>query len=80
MTAPKIKRSLGKAIRTHRKALGHSQEAFADLVGLHRTYVGAIERGERNPSLDNLLKIADELRVPLSRLLREAEESDRDPG
>ena len=44
--------------RVLRRALGHFQEGFADLVGLDRTYVGGIERGERNPSLKAILAIA----------------------
>jgi len=41
-----------------RKKLGISQEALADLAGLHRTYVGSIERGERNVSIDNIERLA----------------------
>lgn len=64
---------LGRAIRARRESSGASQEGFADAVGLHRTYVGGIERGERNPSFANLCRIAEGLRVRLSVLLREAE-------
>lgn len=66
-------RALGSAIRAYRQRLGLSQERFAGLIELHRTYVGAIERGERNPSFRNLVKIATGLGIPLSELLREAE-------
>ena len=51
-----------------RKKKGLSQEAFADLCGLHRTYIGAIERGERNISLENIKKIARALGVSISFL------------
>lgn len=44
-----------------REAQGHSQESFAQLAGLHRTYVGAVERGERNVSLDAIWRLADGL-------------------
>jgi len=60
----------GKAIRGRRKKLGVSQEEFADLCGLDRTYLGGIERGERNLALVNIEKIARALRVSLSELLR----------
>jgi transcriptional regulator with XRE-family HTH domain len=60
----------GKALRRRRDRLGVSQEEFADLCGLDRTYVGGIERGERNVSLVNLEKLAKGLKIPLSELFR----------
>ena len=60
---------LGKNLRHIREEQGFSQESFADAVGLHRTYIGGIERGERNVSLMNIVEIARALRVDLSRLL-----------
>ena len=66
--------NLGKVIRAERAALGFSQESFAHEVGLHRTYVGAIERGEQNASVINLARIANALGTPLSRLVALAEE------
>lgn len=51
-----------------RRAKGLSQEAFADICGLHRTYVGAIERGERNVSLENIEKIAKALGISIASL------------
>lgn len=60
----------GRAIRGRRYKLGVSQEEFADLCELDRTYIGGIERGERNVSLINIQKIAKALRVSLSELFR----------
>ncbi len=51
-------RSVGAQIRTIRKAQGISQEKLAERAGLHFTYIGGVERGERNISLQNLNKIA----------------------
>ncbi|HWJ49861.1 MAG TPA: helix-turn-helix transcriptional regulator [Solirubrobacteraceae bacterium] len=61
--------ALGLAIRQLRRASGISQEVFAASCGLHRTYIGGIERGERNVSFANLLRIADSLDVRPSDLL-----------
>jgi transcriptional regulator with XRE-family HTH domain len=60
----------GKVLRERRRKLGVSQEAFADLCGLDRTYVGGIERGERNVALVNIEKLARALKIPLSELFR----------
>ena len=60
---------LGQAIRLRRKALGFSQEGFADACTLDRSHMGKIERGERNLSLLNLQKIAAALGVRSSELL-----------
>jgi transcriptional regulator with XRE-family HTH domain len=60
----------GKAIRNRRERLGVSQEEFADMCELDRTYVGGVERGERNLSLVNIEKIALAFRVSLSELFK----------
>jgi transcriptional regulator with XRE-family HTH domain len=57
-------------VRQRRQKLGVSQEEFADLCGLDRTYIGGIERGERNLSLINIEKIAQTFKVSLSELFR----------
>jgi transcriptional regulator with XRE-family HTH domain len=67
--------ALGRAIRELRRASGISQDAFAASCSLHRTYVGGIERGERNVSFANLLRIADALHVRPSVLLQRYEHS-----
>jgi len=61
---------LGARIRELRNALGLSQEELAERAGLHRTYLGAVERGERNVSLDNILAISRALGVTASDLLK----------
>jgi transcriptional regulator with XRE-family HTH domain len=62
---------LSEKMRSHRSARGLSQEALAALVGLHRTYIGSVERGERNVSLDNLERIANALNMSLAELFTE---------
>ena len=70
-----LRASLGDVIRSERYRKGfRSQEALAYASGLHPAYVGAIERGERNVSLRNLLRIATSLGMPLSGLIADAEE------
>lgn len=61
-------RKLDAAIRDMRTKLGYSQESFAAEVGVHRPYMGAIERGERNVSLMNILRIANSLGLKPSKL------------
>jgi transcriptional regulator with XRE-family HTH domain len=60
---------LGSNIKKIRQELGLSQEELADLTKLHRTYIGGVERGERNIGIINLAKIANSLGVPLTKLL-----------
>jgi len=64
--------SLGKAVRKLRSDGGFSQEAFADAVGIDRSYLGGIERGEHNLALMNLIKIASALNINPSELLIQA--------
>ncbi len=64
---------LGQVIRERRSEAGFSQESFAFKVGIHRTYIGAVERGERNVSLQNMMRIAEALGVKVSELVGEAE-------
>lgn len=64
--------ALGKVIRELRSDEGYPQEAFADAVGIDRSYFGGIERGEHNLALMNLLKIAKTLNLSASQLLSKA--------
>jgi transcriptional regulator with XRE-family HTH domain len=63
-----INKLFGNNIRKQRLAKGISQEQLSVLTNLHRTYIGGIERGERNPSLNNILKIAKALNIPVTAL------------
>ena len=58
-----LQRRVGRNLRIHREGEGLSQERFAEVLGVHRTYMGAIERGERNLSLQNLERIAGKINV-----------------
>jgi transcriptional regulator with XRE-family HTH domain len=59
---------LGQAIRAQREQLGLSQEKLAEQCGFDRTYISMLERGKRNPSLLNLLKLAKGLQTSVSTL------------
>ena len=65
--------AFGQAVRLRREARGLSQEALAERAGLHRTYIGGIERGERNPTLKSICTVAEALEVGASALLSDAE-------
>jgi len=65
-----IKLTVGATIRDLRVRAGYSQELLAEKAGLHRTYVGGVERGERNISLENIVRIARALNVRPSQLLQ----------
>lgn len=58
----------GKEVKYRRKKLNLSQEEFAFLVGLHRTYIGMIERGEKNITIKNIYKIALALKIEVKDL------------
>lgn len=65
--------ALGAVIRAERKRLGCPQDEFAELLEVHRTYLGGIERGERNITIDVLEKICVRLNVGMSTLIQRAE-------
>ncbi len=59
----------GQRVRARRVELGLSQEALAQLAGLHRTYVGSLERGERNVALINILRLGRALEIDAGTLI-----------
>lgn len=68
-TVPKLRLLIARRIRAERSRLGISQEELAERTGLHRTYIGSVERGERNVSVDNVERIARGLGVQPQDLL-----------
>lgn len=67
-----LQRIFGQNLRAHRQKRGLSQEAFADQLEVHRTYMGGIERGERNLTLRSVEKIAARIDIEPLALLRSA--------
>jgi transcriptional regulator with XRE-family HTH domain len=65
-----LQRRVGRNLRAYREARGLSQEAFAEVVGVHRTYMGGLERGERNLTLRSAERIAERLDIDPLELLR----------
>ena len=61
-------KTVGQRIRNYRTQLGLSQERLAELSGCHPTYIGQIERGEKNATIESIEKIAAALKVSLSKL------------
>jgi transcriptional regulator with XRE-family HTH domain len=64
----KFLESFGQHLKKQRNTKGLSQEKLAEISGLHRTYIGAVERGERNISLINIKVIADALKIEVKEL------------
>lgn len=64
-----LQAALGRNLRRYRLDRGLSQEAFAEVLGVHRTFVGGLERGERNVSLKALERYAERLGLPPRELL-----------
>lgn len=65
-----LQRNVGRNLRAYRRARGLSQEKFADVLGVHRTYMGGIERGERNLTLKSVERIARSIELEPLALLR----------
>jgi len=69
-----LQRILGQNLRAYRKARGLSQEGFANVLGVHRTYMGGLERGERNLTLKSVERIAEKIGLePLTLLQAEGD-------
>ncbi len=66
-----LQRTLGQNLRRYRQAQGLSQEAFAEVLGVHRTYMGGLERGERNLTLRSVERIAERLGIGVLTLLED---------
>lgn len=64
------RKQFGKRLRIIRKKAGFSQEELGFKAGLHRTYIGSIERAEQNISVDNIHKLAKALKVPVDELFK----------
>lgn len=69
----KARKIFAMNLRKARLAKGLSQEDLGELTGLHRTYVGSVERGERNVSIDNMERFAEALNLTLASLLKRSE-------
>ncbi len=70
-----ITKLIGQRIRNYRIKLGLSQEKLAELCGCHPTYIGQIERAEKNPTVESIEKIAYALHVPMSKLFEKIGEN-----
>jgi transcriptional regulator with XRE-family HTH domain len=68
------RRIFAQRLRQIRQIRGLSQEELADMAGLHRTYVGSVERSERNVSIDNMERLAKALEVDITALLKKEPE------
>lgn len=71
MATRSVKSRFGTRLRNLRNERGYSQEELAERAGLHRNYVGGVERGERNVALENIVKLAKALAVKPSELFTE---------
>jgi transcriptional regulator with XRE-family HTH domain len=67
-----LQRAVGRNLRAYRQARGLSQEAFAEVVGVHRTYMGGLERGERNLTLRSVERLAGRLDINPLQLMQTA--------
>jgi transcriptional regulator with XRE-family HTH domain len=68
-----LQQRVGQVLRRRREAIGVSQEDFAELIGMHRTYYSAIERGLKNVRIETLERICNALRTRIWEVVKEAE-------
>lgn len=73
MRSKRVLDAFGRVVREHREGRGWSQDRLAAEAGLHRTYIGSVERGERNVTLNSIWRIAAALGVPASSLFAQVE-------
>jgi transcriptional regulator with XRE-family HTH domain len=71
----RVLRGLGEALHAARQERGFTQESLSLETGVHRNYIGGIERGERSPSVAAVVKLADALDLSLADLFHQAEQS-----
>ena len=72
LDAHKARKALGETIRAYRVSMGISQEKLAELADVHRNYIGNIERGEQNITINSLLRFAEAFGCPLSKIMADA--------
>jgi transcriptional regulator with XRE-family HTH domain len=70
---PVLSDAFSQVVKKHREKKNLSRAALAELSGLHQTYIGLLERGERSPNLDTAKAIANALGISLGKLIAEAE-------
>ena len=71
----KLQRTLGRNLRAYRKAHDLSQENFAEIISIHQTYIGGVERGERNLTLRSLERMAGRIEIDPLELLRPSDDN-----
>lgn len=76
----KLNQEIGEIIRKRRKSIDYTQEKLAELSDLNVTFIGEMERGHCNPSIDTLHKISQALAMPLSQLIYAAEGQPEEPA
>lgn len=70
MAVGDLQKTVGRNLRAYRLERGLSQEAFAEVLGVHRTYMGGVERGERNLTLKSVERMAERLGVEVLELMK----------